>query len=63
MSKITLSSLDGLFGDSFNCIVEKDLFGHFIKAHIFDPAEVYFKSRVTDPGLSHSKNQEILGNF
>ncbi len=49
MSKITLSSRDGLFGDSFNCIVEKDLFGHFIKAHIFDPAEVYFKSRVTDP--------------
>jgi hypothetical protein len=49
MNKIILSSRDNLIGDSFNHIVKEDLFGHFIKAHVFDPTEVYFKSGITDP--------------
>lgn len=48
MDKIILSRQHDLFRDSFNRSIREDLFGHFIKAHIFDPTEAYFKSNVKD---------------
>ena len=49
MSKIIPQPNSPTFQSSFKQVIQEDLFGHFIKAHIFDPAENYFKSNIKDP--------------